>query len=293
MDQLLRWCYLALMTHAEHEQSLTRFLAIIAKLRDPQGGCPWDLKQTFASLKPLIIEEAYEVADAVESGDAAVKEELGDLLSLVALFSQIAAEKDLFSFGSVLDGISDKLVRRHPHVFGEAKVSGTDEVLKNWEQIKQEERAASATPEKGLLDGLPRSLPALQKAHQIGERCKRVGFDWGTRDGVAEKVREELGEFLHELSPLQPSQTSPDAAVDQEKVFEEFGDLLFTLAQYSRHLGFNAEEALAAANGKFMRRFAYLEGLARAEHGSKPLGDLGPETLEGLWQRAKAATAPK
>jgi MazG family protein len=184
-------------------------------------------------------------------------------------------------------------VRRHPHVFGETKVSGTDEVLKNWEQIKQEERAASATPEKGLLDGLPRSLPALQKSHQIGERCKRVGFDWGTRDGVAEKVREELGEFLHELSPLQPSQTSTEAAVDQEKVFEEFGDLLFTLAQYSRHLGFNAEEALAAANDKFMKRFAYLEGLARAEHSSKHLSELGAQTLEGLWQRAKAATAEK
>jgi ATP diphosphatase len=281
------------MTHPTPEQALTRFLEIIAKLRDPQGGCPWDIKQTFQSLKPLIIEEAYEVADAVDSGEAAVKEELGDLLSLIALFSQIATEQDTFSFGSVVDGISDKLVRRHPHVFGDTKVSGTEEVLKNWEQIKQEERAQSAAPEKGLLDGLPRSLPALQKSHQIGERCARIGFDWGTKDAVADKVREELGEFLHELSPTTPGPGPSEGAIDPDRVFEEFGDLLFTLAQYSRHLGFSAEEALVAANNKFMKRFKQLEGFAKADHGSKSLGDLGQEVLERLWQRVKTAETAK
>jgi ATP diphosphatase len=281
------------MTNVMPEQSLTRFLEIISKLRDPNGGCPWDIKQTFQSLKPLIIEEAYEVADAVDSSEAAVKEELGDLLSLIALFSQIGAERASFSFGSVLDGISDKLVRRHPHVFGDVKVSGTEEVLKNWEQIKQQERAQDSKAEKGLLDGLPRSLPALQKAHQIGERCARVGFDWGTKEGVAEKVQEELGEFLQELSPTLLDPKSKERAIDSDRVFEEFGDLLFTLAQYSRHLGFSAEEALAAANNKFTKRFKLVEGYAKADHGSKPLGDLGQEVLEGLWQRAKAEAASK
>lgn len=281
------------MTNATPEQALTRFLEIIAKLRDPNGGCPWDIKQTFQSLKPLIIEEAYEVADAVDAGEAAVKEELGDLLSLIALFSQIGAERATFSFGSVLDGICDKLVRRHPHVFGDTKVSGTEEVLKNWEQIKQQERAQDSKSEKGLLDGLPRSLPALQKAHQIGERCARIGFDWGTKEGVAEKVQEELGEFLDELSPTLSDPKATEQAIDTDRVFEEFGDLLFTLAQYGRHLGFSAEEALAAANDKFMKRFKLLEGYAKADHGSKPLGELGQQVLEGLWQRAKAAAASK
>jgi len=271
------------------EQSLAQFLQIINKLRDPNGGCPWDLKQTFETLKPLVIEEAYEVADAVDSGDEAVKEELGDLLSLVALFSHIASGRGTFTFGSVLDGISEKLVRRHPHVFGDTKVSGTEEVLQNWEQIKQQERGDNAQEPKGLLDGLPRSLPALMKAHQIGERCKRVGFDWGTKEGVAEKVKEEVGEFFAELKPQPVDSSSSAPAIDYERVFEEFGDLLFTLAQYSRHLGFSAEEALAAANTKFMKRFKTLEGLARSTHGSIPLGQLTSAQLEALWQQAKLA----
>lgn len=276
------------MTTNTAEASLSRFLQIIAKLRDPNGGCPWDLKQTFETLKPQLVEEAYEVSDAVEASEAAVCEELGDLLSVVALFAQIASEKGTFSFSTILDGISDKLVRRHPHVFGETKVSGTEEVLKNWEQIKQEERAQKGTPEKGLLDGLPRSLPALQKAHQIGERCVRVGFEWSTAADIAGKVNEELQEFLIEVAPHDKAQPQDPAA--QERVIEEFGDLLFTLAQYSRKLGFNAETALAAANDKFTKRFKHLEGLAKSEHPQTPLGELGQETLEGLWVRAKIAT---
>ncbi len=270
------------------EAALTRFLQIIATLRDPNGGCPWDLKQTFESLKPQLVEEAYEVSDAVEASEAAVCEELGDLLSVVALFAQIAAEKGAFSFATILDGISDKLVRRHPHVFGATKVSGTDEVLKNWEQIKQEERAQKGTPEKGLLDGLPRSLPSLQKAHQIGERCVRVGFEWSTAAGIADKVNEELQEFLVEVAPPEKADSQDPAA--QERIVEEFGDLLFTLAQYSRKLGFNAETALAAANEKFIKRFKHLEGIARSEFPSTPLAELGQDCLEKLWVRAKLAT---
>lgn len=278
------------MAHANSSDSLSRFLEIIAKLRDPNGGCPWDLKQTFESLKPLVIEEAYEVSDGVEKGPEAIKEELGDLMSLIALFAQIASERSLFSFAQILDGISDKLVRRHPHVFGDTKVSGTEEVLKNWEEIKKNEKKSEGAPTKGLLDGLPRSLPALLKAHEIGERCARVGFDWSGKQGVADKVREELGEFLHETTI--EGITGDTKEPMNPKVFEEFGDLLFTLAQYSRHLGFNSEEALRAANEKFLGRFRALERLANERYQGTPLSELGSTTLEALWQEVKLALRP-
>lgn len=272
------------MSNESATDTLTRFLEIMAALRNPNGGCPWDLKQTFETLKPLVIEEAYEVADAVEASPAAVCEELGDLVSLIGLFAQIASEKSFFSFDSVLEGISNKLVRRHPHVFGETKVSGTEEVLRNWEQIKQQERKESAdVAPKGLLDGIPRSLPALLKAHQIGARCARVGFDWGSQEGVVDKVREELGEFLQETPPT----STPDSHCPNGKAFEEFGDLLFTLAQYARHMGFNAEEALSQANTKFITRFQELERIAKERFGDTLLSALSPGQLEELWGAAK------
>jgi ATP diphosphatase len=279
------------MTTATTNPPLERFLQIMAKLRNPQGGCPWDLKQTFQTLKPLLIEEAYEVSDAVDISPAAIKEELGDLLSLIGLFAQIAAEQQLFSFDSVLEGISDKLVRRHPHVFGDTKVSGTEEVLKNWEQIKQQERKSETEKPKGLLDGVPRSLPSLLRAHQAGERCSRVGFDWTSKDGVADKIKEEVAEFLHETQEFagapKAQETGQKDVETEKKVFEEFGDLLFTLAQYSRHLGFSAEEALQAANAKFIKRFQHLEGLAATRYPAKELSNLGPEILEALWNESK------
>jgi MazG family protein len=273
------------MTTSTPSNALIRFLDIMAALRNPNGGCPWDLKQTFETLKPLVIEEAYEVADAVAVGPHAVCEELGDLVSLIGLFAQIASEQSLFSFSSVLSGISDKLERRHPHVFGETKVSGTDEVLRNWEQIKQQERAGTRdeTP-KGLLDGVPRSLPALLKAHQIGARCARVGFDWGSSAGVTDKIREELSEFLNETIASSSTANSSSASA---RAFEEFGDLLFTLAQYARHMGFNAEEALQQANAKFTARFRQLERLSREHTESKSLSELSPTQLEELWRLAK------
>lgn len=276
------------MTHNTSTDLLTKFLEIIAALRNPNGGCPWDLKQTFETLRPLVIEEAYEVADAVEVGPAAVCEELGDLVSLIGLFAQIASEQSLFSFSTIVQGISDKLVRRHPHVFGETKVSGTDEVLRNWEQIKQQERKEKSSTPKGLLDEIPRSLPALLKAHQIGARCARVGFDWGTRDNVAEKVHEELAEFLNEVTSAPQQPPLEPAAPASDRACEEFGDLLFTLAQYARHMGFNAEEALTRANNKFTTRFRELERLATERFGERPLAELKPADLEALWQSAKA-----
>lgn len=278
---------------AQAAEALTKFLDVIARLRDPNGGCPWDLKQTFESLRSCLVEESYEIADAVETSDEAVREELGDLMSIIALYARIAEEKKSFSFASVVEGITDKLVRRHPHVFGDVKVSGEEEVLKNWEAIKQQERAAEPAKAKGLLDGLPRSMPSLQKCHEIGVRCARVGFDWTNTEGVAEKVREELAEFLAELpDPKNPSSNVAGKPFNKELVFEEFGDLLFTLAQESRHLGFNAEEALAAANAKFMSRFKHLEQIATEENPDKPLATHTMDQLEALWQQAKKR-APK
>ncbi len=237
------------------------------------------------------MEESYEVADAVEASDEAVREELGDLLSIIALYARIAEERQSFSFASIIDGITEKLIRRHPHVFGDVKVSGEAEVLKNWEAIKQQERAAEPAKPKGLLDGLPRSMRALQKCHEIGVRCARVGFDWTTTEGVAEKVREELGEFLAELpDPTNPTTNAAGKPFNKDLVYEEFGDLLFTLAQESRHLGFNAEEALAAANSKFMARFRMVEQIATEENPEKPLNTRSTEELEVLWQQAKKRT---
>lgn len=279
-------------SQAQAAEALTKFLDVIAQLRNPNGGCPWDLKQTFESLRPCLVEESYEVADAVETSDKAVREELGDLLSVIALYARIAEEKNSFSFASVVEGITDKLVRRHPHVFGDVKVSGEAEVLKNWEAIKQQERAAEPQKAKGLLDGLPRSMPALQKCHEIGVRCARVGFDWTNTEGVAEKVREELAEFLAELpNPRNPAMNGGGKPFNKDLVYEEFGDLLFTLAQESRHLGFNAEEALAAANAKFMARFKILEQIATEENPERPLNTRTTEELEALWQQAKKRTS--
>lgn len=270
--------------------ALVEFLKVMEKLRDPKGGCPWDLKQTFESLSRHVVEEAYEIGDAVTEGADKVCEELGDLLSLIGLYSQIAKESSLFSFETVVRGITDKLVRRHPHVFGDVKVSGTKEVLENWESIKLKERAQEeGEKKKGLLDGLPRAMPALLRAHEIGERCARVGFDWSSAAGVAEKVEEEVREFLAESTGL-----DPNISVDSQqraKIEEEFGDLLFTLAQQSRHLGFNAEQALAAANTKFITRFKVLEGLAASEFAGRPLNELSQDELQALWIRAKAACA--
>jgi ATP diphosphatase len=272
-------------------KALLRFLEIIATLRDPVAGCPWDLKQTFETLKPLVIEEAYEVEDAVAAGPDAIREELGDLMSLIGLFAQIASERSLFSLADVLEGISNKLVRRHPHVFSDVSVSGTEDVLKNWERIKQEERKGSAdqAPE-GLLDGIPLSLPALLKAHQIGARCSRVGFDWNTRDDVVNKINEELGEFLKEAKPGSSdiSASHPGGSDQVDPAFEEFGDLLFTIAQYSRKFGFNAEQALGYANNKFIKRFKQLEGIARERFPGRNLSDLGRARLEELWGEVKS-----
>jgi nucleoside triphosphate diphosphatase len=269
---------------------LTTFLETIAKLRDPETGCPWDLKQTFQSLSTLLIEEAYEVVDAVEYHPESLQEELGDIMCVVGLFAQIASEKNTFSMDSILKGITEKLIRRHPHIFGELKLSSEEEVLANWEKIKQEERKKdSSVSKKGLLDGLPRSLPALQKAEQIGERVARIGFDWPSATDVVKKIQEELDEFLEELQGKEAGPSDDSTSKEKkERLSEEFGDFLFSIAQYGRHLGVSPEVALQGANEKFKRRFNELEMRATNLPDAKPLQELSPAQLERLWQEVKS-----
>jgi MazG family protein len=258
--------------------AFTRFLSIIKKLRDPNGGCPWDLKQTFESLRPQVIEEAYEVADAVDDSDEHLSEELGDLMSVIGLYGQVGSDTNRFSFETILVSITEKLIRRHPHVFGDLKVSGTEQVLQNWEAIKQQEKKGSPDERKSLVEGLPRAMPALLKSHRLGEKCSRVGFDWPNAVAVTEKVKEELAEFLDEVPKVD----------NAARIKEEFGDLLFSLVQVGRHLGFNSEEALEEANNKFIRRFKELEVLAAGDGSGVELRDRGVEGLEVLWGKAKA-----
>jgi ATP diphosphatase len=272
----------------QETQEFQTFLQIIRRLRDPNGGCPWDIEQTFTSLGPQIIEEAYEVAEAakiaaakkgdVTTRDDNVAEELGDLLSVIALYIQIGEDERKFSYSDVFQKINEKLIRRHPHVFGDENVSGTDEVLKNWEAIKQQERTAKGSKKKeGILSGLPLSMPALLKAHRIGEKCARVNFDWSNPEDVVIKVQEEVGEFLECV-------TNPELS---HKRNEEFGDLLFSLAQLGRHLGINTEEALQNGNQKFMRRFSQVEELVETRYPDTGFNGRNLQELDLLWDEVK------
>ncbi len=243
------------------------FRRIVAKLRAPDG-CPWDRKQTRETLKPYLIEEAYEVIEALERGDTEkLCEELGDLLLIIGLEVQIAEERGEFRMSDVLQRINEKLIRRHPHVFGDLKVSGVNEVINNWEEIKRSEGKS----EKSLLDGIPRGIPALAYSQIVQQRAARVGFDWKEVDGVLEKVGEELEEIRK-------------ARTHEEKV-HEFGDLLFALANVARWMGIDSEGALRQANERFFHRFGHMERRSR-ERGIN-LNDLSIEELEKLWEEAK------
>ena len=251
--------------------SIEKLLDIMAALRDPQDGCPWDLQQDFSSIAPYTIEEAYEVADAIARGDlAALEDELGDLLFQVVFHARMAEEQGAFGFEDVARGIADKMLRRHPHVFGSAEERAAGPEKGAWERIKSAERRTSGvTP--GVLDGIPLSLPALKRAQKLGKRAATVGFDWRDPAGVRNKVDEELDELDAALD-----------AGDAAAVREELGDLLFSIANLARHLGVDAEDALAAANRKFERRFRAMEA---GEKGA--LADLDEAALEARWQAAK------
>ena len=254
--------------------SVERLLEIMAALRDPQGGCPWDLEQDFRSIAPYTLEEAYEVADAIERGNLGdLREELGDLLLQVVFHAQMAQEQGAFDFDDVAQGICDKMVRRHPHVFGDETVESAAAQTENWERLKADEKAARAA--SGLLDDVPLSLPALTRAAKLTRRASRAGFDWGDASGPRRKVDEELAELDEAVAE----------AADQDAVEAEFGDLLFTLVNYARHLGVDPEAALRRSNEKFLRRFRYVEKQLKSAGLTGP--EAGLERLDAWWEEAK------
>jgi ATP diphosphatase len=261
------------------KEPLPRLLAVMAWLRDRQHGCPWDIDQTFRTIAPYTIEEAYEVADAIERDDMpALKEELGDLLLQVVYHSQIASEVKAFAFDDVAAAIADKMVDRHPHVFGDLDIKTADAQTVSWEARKAAERAAKGTTEgaTGALDGVARALPALMRAEKIQKRAARVGFDWATIGPVIDKIEEELTELRVELEA---------GKVEQAKVADELGDVLFAVANLARHCKVDPEVALRATNDKFEKRFRHIEHRL-AETGRKP-SDASLEEMETLWQEAK------
>jgi tetrapyrrole methylase family protein/MazG family protein len=250
--------------------------AIVARLRAPTIGCPWDLEQNHRSLIPYAIEEAYEVVDAIEADDTAgLADELGDLLLQVVLHAEIADQQDEFEWNDVVRTLSEKLVRRHPHVFGSVSVSGAADVVRNWDQLKAAERVGEP-PRESALDGVPASLPQLKRAAELARRATKAGFDWPTRDGTLAKVREELAELL--------------AATSVAERREEVGDLLYILAKLAWQEGVDPEEALRAANRKFTSRFKALEAIAR-ERGWPSLQDRPLSDLESAWSEAKRRVA--
>lgn len=259
--------------------ALHHLLDVVSKLRSPEKGCPWDLAQTPETLIPYIIEEAYETVAAIRSGDlAAIAEELGDLLLQVVLQSQVASDRGQFTIAEVAEGIAQKLIRRHPHVFGDATVNNLDEVHQNWEQIKAAEKGEDASEAQKLsrkLDRYGRSLPPLMAGMKISQKAAAQGFEWENIEGVWDKFQEELGEFRHAL-----------AHEDRSRQQAELGDLLFTIVNIARWYELDPSEALHSTNQRFIARIAQMEGFA-----DKPLSEYTLLELEALWQAAKSRLA--
>ena len=253
--------------------SIDKLLEVMEKLRDADSGCPWDRQQDFASIAPYTIEEAYEVADAIARDDmSGLRDELGDLLFQVVFHAQMAAEAGVFDFDDVATGISEKMLRRHPHVFGDEKQRAAGQIDGSWEQIKANER--NRDNDESALAGVARALPALKRAQKLGKRAGTVGFDWPNRQGVREKIHEELDEL--------------EAAVgarSSANIEEEFGDLLFAIVNLARHLDVDPEKALTAANYKFERRFREME--RSVKESGKPLKAYSLESLDKEWRAAK------
>ncbi|MDP2515268.1 nucleoside triphosphate pyrophosphohydrolase [Photobacterium damselae subsp. piscicida] len=255
---------------------IEQLLSIMAKLRDPKDGCPWDIKQNFDSIVPYTLEEAYEVADAIAKQNwLDVKEELGDLLFQVVFYSQMAKEQDLFDFDEVVAGICEKLTRRHPHVFADKQFASEAEVKANWEAEKAKERADKAV-DNSILANVPLAMPALTRADKIQKRCAQFGFDWDSVAPVAEKVVEELDEVMDEFQQV---------TLDQNRIEEEMGDLLFSVVNLSRHLNVNPERALQKANKKFERRFRKVEKNVLEQ--GKEISNCSLEQLDQEWNIVK------
>ncbi len=267
------------------ERAVEQLLALMARLRDPERGCPWDRAQTFSTIAPYTIEEAYEVADAIEHGDPAhLRDELGDLLFQVVFHARMAQERGWFDFAAVAEGIHAKLVRRHPHLFAGADLAPED-LVRVWEEQKAQERAAAPQRRGGgsaVLGGVPRALPALARAEKLGRRAARVGFDWPDPQAVRAKVLEELAE-IEQVLAVDAGATGTGGA--SQELVGELGDLLFAIVNWSRHLHIDPESALRGANDKFERRFAHMESLAR-ERGLE-LAQLSAAQWEALWREAK------
>lgn len=272
-------------------KDISRLLEIMASLRNPETGCPWDIVQTFETIKPYTIEEAYEVADAIERNDPDdLCDELGDLLLQVVFHARIAEEAGLFAFGDVVEAITAKMIRRHPHVFAVSDASTPEAVKLQWDEIKRlekrertERRTARAAaldqstpddPKAGLLGGVQRSFPALTEALKLQEQAAKVGFDWAEAAPILDKIEEEIAELREALATRQP-----------EKVKDELGDLIFALVNIGRHVGAEPEQALRGTNSKFRRRFRYIETFL--ERNGEALQTAGLERMEALWQEAK------
>lgn len=260
------------MTEPKQAQALEAFDRLLTIMNELREQCPWDRKQTLESLRHLTIEETYELSDAIVEGDMKeIQKELGDLALHIVFYSKIASEQQAFDISDVLQGICEKLVERHPHIYGDVKAEDAAAVERNWEQIKLKEKGNS---KKTVLGGVPKSLPALIKAMRIQDKAKGVGFDWEHKSQVWEKVQEEMEEFREE-----------EKAGNQEKMQEEFGDMLFSLVNYARFAGINPEEALERTNKKFIKRFNYLEEKAKSE--GKNLGSMSLQEMDEYWNEAK------
>jgi len=272
--------------HDKSKDAIARLLEIMAQLRNPDGGCPWDLEQNFATIAPYTIEEAYEVADAIQREDMHdLQDELGDLLLQVVFHSQMASEETLFDFSDVVSCVNEKMIRRHPHIFGEKEIVDAEAQTLSWENIKAEERQKKAETLESVpsvLDGIPTALPALLRALKLSRRAARVGFDWENLAGVFEKLQEEIDEVKQELRGDSADKIS---STQKEKLEEEIGDLLFVVANLARKCDIDPENALRRANYKFETRFKYIEHSLAKDN--TPLENTSLETMEALWQEAK------
>ena len=271
------------MTDASDRKSLSDLVSVMAALRTPVTGCPWDLEQNFATIAPYTIEEAYEVADAIERGNRTdLAEELGDLLLQVVYHSRLAEEESAFALPDVIDGITRKMIRRHPHVFGDDAARSAGAAKGFWEKIKAEEKAvkgSKADEPESLLADVPMAMPALTRAVKLQGKAAKVGFDWPGLAPVLAKLEEELAELREEVS-------APSAPGAQQRVVEEYGDLLFVMANVARHLQIDPEDALRRANTKFTRRFGHIEAKLAADGRSPKQSDLAE--MDRMWDEAKA-----
>lgn len=272
----------ATVKHSSTDQEITEavlsLVNIMRQLRDPKDGCPWDLKQTHASISPYTIEEAYEVAEAIKNNDdAALCDELGDLLLQIVFQAQIASEAKTFGLADIANAINRKMIHRHPHIFDKENLKDADGVRTQWEDIKEREREAKG--ETRLLDGIATTLPAILRALKLQNRAARVGFDWPSPNLVIDKIREETAELEEEVNKANP---------DRKAISDELGDMFFVLVNLARKLDIDPEEALAGTNRKFIQRFEHIENMAKAQNQS--LKDIALEQMEKWWQDAKHLT---